>query len=132
MGMIIAIACGGAVGALARHFFAAQITHIFGTGGFPYGIFAANILGSFLMGVLVECLLKLNAQFPLLHSPEVRGFLAVGLLGAFTTFSTFSLETVLLIERQQYLLAGVYVAGSVVLSVSGLFLGLWLMRTLLV
>tara|TARA_R110002072_G_scaffold187425_3_gene344191 strand:+ start:124 stop:522 length:399 start_codon:yes stop_codon:yes gene_type:complete len=131
MGLIIAIAAGGALGALARHYFAAQVSQLFGIGGFPYGIFAANVLGSFLMGVLVEGLLRLNMQLPALDSPELRGFLMVGGLGAFTTFSTFSLETVLLMERQQYLLAGLYVLGSVLLSVSGLVFGLWMMRTLL-
>ena len=79
------------------------------------------------MGVLVE-----TSALVWSPSPELRAFLTVGLLGAFTTFSTFSLEVVLLYERGQMLLAGAYVASSVVLAVGGLFAGLALVRAIAV
>lgn len=122
---VIAIAAGGALGALARHFLAGWVSGLPG-GGFPWGILVVNILGSFLMGVLVETVARVGAPFA-----EARAFLAVGVLGAFTTFSTFSLDTVLLIERGQLLAAGGYVLASVVLAVGGLYLGLMLMRLVL-
>ena len=94
-------------------------------GGFPWGILTANVLGSFLMGLLVEV-------SALVWQPgaALRAFLAVGLLGAFTTFSTFALDVALLYERGALALAGLYVALSVLLSVGGLFFGLWLVRSL--
>jgi CrcB protein len=124
MQMLLAIAAGGALGALARHLFAQQVVHLAG-GGFPYGILAANVLGSFLMGVLVEA-----SALVWQPNPALRAFLAVGFLGAFTTFSTFSLDVALLYERGEMGLAALYVALSVLLSVGGLFFGLWLVRSL--
>jgi len=125
MNTLVAIAAGGAVGALARHFVAAQVMHQVG-GGFPWGILVCNVLGSFIMGVLVETMaLKWSV------GPELRAFLTVGVLGAFTTFSTFSLDTVLLLQRGVPLAAGAYVVASVALSVGGLIAGLHLMRGLL-
>ena len=93
MQLILAIAAGGALGALARHFLAQQVMHLSG-GGFPYGILAVNVVGCFLMGLLIEV-------SALVWQPgaALRAFLAVGFLGAFTTFSTFSLDVALLYER---------------------------------
>ena len=120
--MILAIGLGGALGAVSRHFLAAWIARITGH-GFPWGIMVVNILGSFIMGLLIT---YLSHHFN--TTPELRAFIVVGLLGGFTTFSTFSLETVLLIERGQMAEAAGYVTGSVVLAVSGLFAGMWLGR----
>lgn len=125
MQMILAIALGGAIGAVARHVLAGAITRWFGS-GFPLGIMVVNILGSFLMGVLITAL---ATRFE--ASPEMRGFLAVGLLGGFTTFSTFSLETVLLMERGEFIQVALYILGSVLLAVLGLMAGMWFARTLL-
>ena len=122
MRMILAIGLGGALGAVSRHFLAAWISRLTGH-GFPWGIMTVNILGSFLMGLLIT---YLSHHFN--TTPELRAFIVVGLLGGFTTFSTFSLETVLLIERGQMAEAAGYVAGSVMLAVSGLFAGIWLGR----
>lgn len=124
MYVILAIAAGGAVGAVARHLVNDQITVWFGS-EFPWGILVANVLGSFVMGVLVE-------SMALVWSPsqEMRAFLQVGLLGAFTTFSTFSFQVVLLYERGQLALAGVYGVVSVVLAVGGLIAGLALVRSI--
>ncbi len=124
MPMLVAIAAGGALGAVARHFVSHQVALWLGH-GFPFGTMGVNVLGSFLLGVLVTLLAE---SFSL--SQELRGFLVVGLLGGFTTFSAFSLETVLLIERNQMALAGLYVTGSVLLGVFGLFAGIYLARVM--
>jgi CrcB protein len=122
MKMIFAVAMGGAIGSLARHFVSGFVMRLLGL-AFPFGTLAVNIAGSLAMGFLVEALaLKFNL------SPALRGFLTVGLLGGFTTFSAFSLEVALLIERNTYALAAVYVVASVALSVGALFLGLFLGR----
>ena len=63
-------------------------------------------------------------------TPEIRAFLTVGILGGYTTFSTFSLDSVLLIERGAYVGAALYIAGSTLLSILALFAGLWLVRAL--
>jgi CrcB protein len=124
MPTLIAVAAGGAFGAALRYLFAAQIGRLLGP-GFPWGILATNILGSFVMGVLVEGLaLKWNL------SPEMRAFLTVGVLGGFTTFSSFSLDTVLLWQRGEVIAAAVYVAASVCLSIAALVAGLLLVRSL--
>lgn len=124
MNMILAIAAGGALGAVARHLLSAQVTKLAGS-GFPLGIMLVNVFGSLIMGLLVT---MLAAKFD--ASPELRGFLAVGLLGGFTTFSTFSLETVILMERGDYLQVALYVVGSVLLAVLGLMAGMAMGRAL--
>jgi CrcB protein len=124
LGLILAIAIGGAAGSLARHYLSAGIYHVTGS-AFPYGILVVNVLGGLVMGIIVELgALKLN------YSLEMRAFLTTGILGGFTTFSTFSLDTALLIERGDWAGAALYVIGSVLLSVGALFGGLWLVRSL--
>ena len=125
MKLILAIAAGGAVGALARHFAAAGVMALAGP-GFPWGIFVVNVLGSALMGLLVEAF-----AFGTLVGAELRAFLTVGILGAFTTFSTFSLDAVLLLQRGHTAQALTYIGGSVVLSIAGLYLGMLIGRTLM-
>ncbi len=122
MNTIFAIAAGGAVGAVMRHFVNSGAGHIFGT-GFPYGILIANVLGSFLMGCLI-------AWFALVYDPPqaIKAFFTVGLLGAFTTFSTFSMDAALLIERGAFASAGIYIGASVMLAIGGLFAGMALIR----
>ena len=125
MKLILAVALGGAIGAVARYQSVGALTRWFGL-GFPYGTLFVNVLGSFLMGLFVEFLVtKLNS------SPEMRAFFAVGVLGAFTTFSSFAMDVSVLTERANLLAAGAYVALSVVLSIAGLFFGFWLMRSIL-
>ncbi|MDJ0685347.1 MAG: fluoride efflux transporter CrcB [Alphaproteobacteria bacterium] len=118
MKLILAIALGGALGAVGRHLAAHRLNEWIG-GGFPVGIMACNIVGSFLMGALVEL-----AALTWSPSAEMRAFLTVGVLGAFTTFSTFSLETVLLIQRGEAVKAALYVGLSVGLSILGLVAGM--------
>jgi CrcB protein len=115
------VAVGGAAGASLRYLFGAAIFRVTGPADFPLAIMAVNILGSFLMGVFVVA----AAHRGLTH---LSPFVMTGLLGGFTTFSAFSLETVTLMERGQLGAAAAYVALSVVLSVGGLMLGVMLAR----
>lgn len=122
MKLLVSIALGGAAGALARHFVSQQMMHWFGT-GLPWGTFTVNVVGSFLLGVLAETFaLAVHA------GPSLRGFLVVGVLGSFTTFSTFSLDVALLFQRGRIDLAALYVAGSVILAIAGLYAGIKLVR----
>ena len=124
MKLMLAVALGGAIGAVARFQTVGLFARWFGI-GFPHGTLFVNVLGSFVMGLFVELLaIKLNG------SPEWRAFFAIGVLGAFTTFSSFALDVSVLTERGNLLAAGAYVALSVVLAVAGLFTGLWVMRSL--
>jgi CrcB protein len=122
MYLLLAIAIGGALGSIARHFLSTGIYNLTGT-TFPWGIFAVNVLGGFVMGLVVELgALRLN------YSLEMRAFLTTGILGGFTTFSAFSLDAALLIERGDWLGAFLYMVGSVALSVLALFGGLSMVR----
>lgn len=123
MNSVLAIAAGGAIGAVLRHFLNNAVTHVAG-GDFPWGILTVNILGSLVMGLLVG----LFAQF---YDPgqTAKAFLTVGILGGFTTFSSFSLDAVLLIERGAVLQAAAYVGASVFVSLLALAGGMHLMRT---
>lgn len=115
------VALGGAIGAALRFLTGVGITRLFGAGGFPLGVLTVNIVGSFLMGLFVV----LAAQRGLTH---LSPFVMTGVLGGFTTFSAFSLETVTLIERGQMGQAALYVGLSVICSVGALALGVWAMR----
>lgn len=125
MKLIIFIAAGGAIGAVLRHSVGVQLLRWLG-GGFPFSTLAVNILGSFAMGALVE-VMALRWQVGV----ETRAFLTVGILGAFTTFSTFSLDVFVLYERGAILSAALYMVASVALSVFGLIAGLQLFRAIL-
>ena len=105
-----------------RHYFNALAVGLFGT-VFPLGIFAINVMGSAAMGVIVEWL-ALHGSAP----QDLRLFLTTGILGGFTTFSTFSLDAAVLYERGQLGLALVYVVVSVVVAIGGLFLGMYAVR----
>jgi CrcB protein len=119
------IAAGGAVGAVARYMVMVGVARLWGS-AFPWGTLTVNVVGSFVLGALIEIL-------ALVWSPGegVRALLVVGMLGAFTTFSTFSLDVVTLYERGALAAAAAYVIASVVLSVAALFAGLWVVRTAL-
>lgn len=123
-GVVLMVALGGALGSLARYFVAGAVQPAWWP-GFPFGIFVVNITGGLVMGLIAGlAALKLNL------TPEMRAFLTTGILGGYTTFSTFSLDSAMLMERGAYVQAGAYVVGSVVLSILALFGGLWLMRIL--
>ena len=125
MKLLLAIALGGAIGALGRHYAAGQMMKLTG-GHFPWGTVTVNVVGSFALGALIEIMaLKWSV------GPELRAFLTVGILGAFTTFSTFSMDVALLSERGDTAGAIFYVAVSVLASIGALFAGLHLFRQLL-
>ena len=122
--LVLAIAAGGAIGAVGRHYVGVYALKWLGA-AFPYGTLAVNVAGSFLMGVLVTSMaVKWNV------GEELRAFLTVGLLGGFTTFSAFSLDFATLMERGETVLAAGYVTASVVLALAGMFAGMHLMRIL--
>ena len=122
MGYAIVFAGAGIGGAL-RHGVNLAAARLFGL-GFPFGTLIVNVLGSFLMGLLAGYFL-MRTGIP----QHMRLFLTTGFLGGFTTFSAFSLDAALLLERHAYWSAAAYMAGSVVLSVLALFTGLSLFRT---
>lgn len=117
------VALGGAGGAVSRYWMMGFLSRLLGT-GFPYGTLAVNVLGSFAMGALVALL----ARYLPPHQPEIRAFVAVGFLGAFTTFSTFSLDVITLYERGQMGAACAYMVLSVVVCVAALAAGLYVFR----
>ena len=122
MSQLLAIAAGGAVGALLR-FWMSTAVYAHAGRGFPWGTLAVNVLGSLLMGLLYAWLLERAVA-----GPAARAFLLIGLLGAFTTFSTFSIETMNLIEAGQLSRALFNMLLSVVLCVAAAALGLLLGR----
>jgi CrcB protein len=124
MGVIAAVGVGGGIGALIRYYVASWIQPAWWP-GFPFGIFVVNITGGLVMGLLTALMaLKLNV------SPEMRAFLTTGILGGYTTFSTFSLDSALLIERGAWGQAALYVIGSAVLSILAIFVGFWAVRAI--
>ena len=124
MPVVAWVALGGAIGSAARYGVNVWSGRVLGA-AFPWATLAVNIIGCFAMGLLIELLaLKFNV------STETRAFLTTGILGGFTTFSAFSLDFALLVERKTYLLAGAYAAGSVLLSLAAVFAGLYLVRAL--
>ena len=122
---IAAIAAGGATGAVLRHGVNVLTFKITGD-GFPWGTLGVNVIGSFVMGALI-------VVFAHLWQPpqEIKALLVTGLLGAFTTFSTFSLDVATLYERGALIEAGGYILASVVLSVGALFVAMALTRGLI-
>lgn len=114
---------GAGIGGALRHGVNVGAARLFGY-GFPFGTLIVNVAGSFLIGLLAGYF-AFRPGIP----QDIRLFLTTGILGGFTTFSAFSLDSALLIERHAYALVAVYVAGSVTASLVALFLGLALFRT---
>jgi len=120
--LILAVAIGGAIGSVARYLVAIFSARAFGT-SFPWGILIINVTGSALIGAFISLFaLRWNLSEP------VRVFLTVGICGGYTTFSTFSLDAYYLIARGESMAAGLYMIGSVVLSVAALIGAMHLVR----
>ena len=121
---LLLVMAGGAIGAGARYLAGGWALRAFGT-GFPYGTLAINVIGGLLMGVLVGVLAR--AAVP---GEPWRLFVGVGVLGGFTTFSTFSLESWTMLARGDVASAAGYAILSVVLSVAMLAVGLYSVRAM--
>lgn len=122
LGTLSQIAIGGALGAMARYLAGQGALRLLGP-SFPWGTLLVNVVGSFLMGILATYVAQVG--------PRAAPFLMTGLLGGFTTFSAFSLDTMNLIERGQTTAAMSYVVASVGLSLLAIFAGLLLARSAL-
>lgn len=122
MNAILLVASGGAIGSVARYLVGVLMTRAFGA-NYPYGTLTVNVAGGFLMGLFIGIMAQ-----RLEGSMDLRLFVAVGIMGGFTTFSSFSLDVAVLWERGELLTALIYVLANVILSIGALFLGLWLAR----
>jgi CrcB protein len=122
MGYLI-VFVGAGIGGAMRHGVNSLAALLLGT-GFPFGTLAVNVVGSLAMGLIVEYLALMGEV-----SQHWRLFLATGVLGGFTTFSAFSLDAALLVERHAYGAAAGYMVGSVAASLAALFFGLAIFRT---
>lgn len=120
---LLQVALGGAIGASGRYLTGVLAMRWFGP-GFPWGTFAVNVIGSFAMGVLVVAL----AHF---QGTRFAPLLMTGVLGGFTTFSAFSLDTITLVERGDMATAALYVVASVALALGALLAGMMLTRGML-
>jgi CrcB protein len=120
MDRFLIVAAGGSLGAVARY----GLGRLLPASAWPWATLGVNAVGGLLMGLLAGWL-AFNAGA---RAESLRLFASVGVLGGFTTFSAFSLETVAMIERRQLAMAGGYVAASVVLSIAALFIGLMVAR----
>jgi CrcB protein len=114
---------GAGIGGALRHGVNVAATRMFGF-GFPFGTFIVNVVGSFAMGLLAGYFIYRPGM-----PQHMRLFLTTGILGGFTTFSTFSLDAALLIERHAYALAAGYLIGSIAAGLSALFFGLAVFRS---
>jgi fluoride exporter len=120
MQSIALVMAGGALGAALRYGVGLSLA---ARGSWPWGTLAVNVIGGFLMGLLAVAVLRGDV------SEQMRLFAGVGLLGGFTTFSAFSLETLHMIEGGHWIMAGGYAVVSVAASVAALALGYGILRT---
>ncbi len=117
------VAFGGAIGSMGRYLLVSALAR-FTTTDYPYGTLAVNILGGLLLGLWVGAMAYMMPN----RAKDLHLLIAVGALGGFTTFSAFSLDVILLMERGGLIQAALYAAASVLLSVAALFAGMWVTR----
>lgn len=122
--MWLYIAIGGALGAVSRYGVTLGAARL-GATGFPYATLTVNVLGSFLIGLFF---VWLGGRTEI--NPALRPLIQVGFLGALTTFSTFSLDALILIEQGRFTQAGLYIAASVLVCLAACFIGLLAGRSL--
>jgi CrcB protein len=124
--MLLYVALGSAIGGVSRYLLGGLVQRMLDT-TFPAGTLLVNVTGSFLLGAIIRYALETPSL-----TPEVRAFLTIGFCGGYTTFSTFSYETMALLEDGEWARAGVYITASVILSLIATFLGLALARQVIV
>lgn len=122
MKMMFYVAFGGALGSVARYLTAETFGRLFGS-DFPWATLTVNIVGSTIMGLLAGAMAQVW-DLP----TELRLFLTTGILGGFTTFSTFSLDVASMVQRGDFTTAAVYLLSSLVIGIGGLFAGLYFVR----
>ena len=115
---IITLGLGGFLGAVLRYSVSNAIQNLAPASGFPYGTFIVNLLGCFLIGVISQVM-----ESKAVVDPQMRLFIMVGTLGAFTTFSTFSLETISLLQQNEVWKASLNILGSNILGLALVLLG---------
>ncbi|MGR3342571.1 MAG: fluoride efflux transporter CrcB [Paracoccaceae bacterium] len=120
---VLPVAIGGAIGATARYLTGVVAVRVMGH-GFPWGTMTVNIVGSFLLGVIIVYMAERSGH-------RLAPFLVTGILGSYTTFSSFSLDALVIYERGQIGIAAAYVTASVMLSLGAIFAGLVVARNLL-
>jgi len=123
--MLVLIALGSALGGVARFVIGTFIEARFGA-AFPVGTLLVNVSGAVLLGFILTCALAAPGL-----SPEMRGLLTTGFCGGYTTFSTFTFETMVLLERGDFARAGAYVLLSVTIALAGVWFGVSLGRALI-
>ena len=120
--VLVAISLGAALGAPARYGIA-QVIHV-ASGSFPWATFVTNVSGSFVLGLVMVLILE---RFP--PSRYLRPFVATGFLGAYTTYSTFAVESALLVKQSHAAIAGAYASASLVTGFVAVWAGIWVART---
>ncbi|MEJ8308961.1 fluoride efflux transporter CrcB [Agrobacterium larrymoorei] len=124
MSNILLVAVGGAIGSVARYLVGLWATRLAGP-HFPWGTLTVNVVGAFAIGLLVEMVAR---RFD--ASTEMRAFIVTGILGGFTTWSSFTLDTMVLFERGEIGLSALYLLASLLVSFAAIFAGLALGRAL--
>ncbi len=117
------VAVGGAFGSMSRYMLMVSVSRYLSP-SFPYGTFAANVLGSFLLGVVIAII----ATMPPARARDLQLLLAVGFLGGFTTFSTFTMDAFMLMEKGLLVETILYVLGSFIVSLLAFIAGMYLIR----
>lgn len=125
MQSILLVGLGGFLGSIARYKLGGYVLHMTAQDRFPYNTFTVNVLGCWVVGVLAGVAERYNV-----FGPDTRLFLFTGLLGGFTTFSAFGLESMHLIRRGDFGTAALYAGGSIVLGITAVWLGLKLVSML--
>ena len=123
MNAFLLVGIGGAIGSIARYGSGVLVGRVWSS-SFPLATMLVNIAGSLIMGLFIGWLARSTPAW----QADARLFFAVGVLGGFTTLSSFSLDTVVLLERGEIGQAALYLAVSVAVSIAALFAGLWVMR----
>ena len=118
---IVLVGTGGFIGASLRYITSTWLAP-FNRFGFPFGTFTINFIGCTLLGVFVGLGLEKNSTMP------IKEFIAIGILGGFTTFSTFGLESFEMLQTGHFKMTAIYVLGSIVLGLSGIGLGIFITR----